>query len=112
MESLRSAWVAMALVMCLSMGGCSGSGMTAAELDQRISARVTVGMDPRRVLAVLDSMGIEHSEYEPKTRSVMAVVPDKRQFGRIVTRSLHIAFRFDSAGTLTSHSVSELFTGP
>lgn len=91
--------------------GCGGRRLTLAEVDQRVAGALPAGAGRARVLSILDSLKVEHSDFDEKTRMIVAVVPDSAKRG-IVTRSFHFTFVFDSTGKLVSHTVKELFTGP
>lgn len=90
---------------------CSRQKLTVQVVDSRVSSAVPVGTHSTRVLAVLDSLKIEHSALDPRTGTIAAMVPDTDRKG-IVTRSFHFTFVFDSTGSLVSHSVKEVLTGP
>jgi hypothetical protein len=85
--------------------------MTAEKLDAELKRSVPVGTDHARVGAILDSLKIEHSPYDQRTRAITAIV---RDVSRTATtrRSLQVNFTFDDAGRLVGHTVKEVFTGP
>jgi hypothetical protein len=97
-------------VLSLS-GGCGQKKLTVAEVDERVGNAVPAGTERARLLAVLDSPKMEHSDFDEKTRTIATSVPDNAKTG-IVTRGFHLTFNFDSAGKLVSHAIRELFTGP
>ena len=99
------------LLSVLSLGACGHQKMTVADLDKRISEAVPVGTEQTRVLEILDSLKLQHSAFDEKTRSIAAMVADSAKKG-VVTRSFHITLFFDSTGKLSSHTTKELFTGP
>jgi hypothetical protein len=107
-SALRS-WYS--LVWVLSLGACGPRKMTVSDVDTRMNEAVPVGTEQGRVLAILDSLRLEHSEFDEKSSTIAAMVPDTVKNG-VVTRSFHITFFFDPAGKLSSHTTKELFTGP
>lgn len=94
-----------------SLVGCNQKPLTVADVDQQVNTALRVGTERGRVVAVLDSLRFDHSDFDEKTRTIGAKVEDHRKRG-IVTHSFHITFVFDSAGKLVSHETKELFTGP
>lgn len=110
MRSIRT-MTSLALSLFLGASCNNRQKLTAETVDARVSSAMPVGTHSTRVLAVLDSLRIEHSALDPRTGTVAAMVPDTNQKG-VVTRSFHFTFVFDSTGSLVSHSVKEVFTGP
>jgi hypothetical protein len=109
---MRSIRTMTSLTLSLLLGAsCNRQKLTVEAVDARVSSAVPVGTHSTRVLAVLDSLQIEHSALDPHTGTVAAMVPDTDRKG-MVTRSFHFTFVFDSTGSLVSHSVKEIFTGP
>jgi hypothetical protein len=84
--------------------------LTVGDVELRVGTALPVGTDRARLVMVLDSLKVEHSDVDKKTRSIGARVWDP-QTG-IITSSFHITFAFDSTGKLVSHTTKELFTGP
>lgn len=99
------------LAAVFAVAGCTENRMTVGDIERRIGSAIPHGTHQSRVLAILDSLKLEHSEFSPTSRTIAATVPDSSKKG-IVTRSFHIIFSFDSAGALSSHTTRELFTGP
>jgi hypothetical protein len=95
----------------LSFVGCNQKPLTVADVDQQVNAALPVGTERARVLTVLDSLRLDHSDFDEKTRTIGAKMEDHRKKG-IVTHSFHITFVFDSTSKLVSHETKELFTGP
>jgi hypothetical protein len=93
------------------IGGCGRRRITLAEVDRRVTDAVPVGAGHARVLAILDSLEIDHGDFIKETRTIVATVRESPNSG-IVTRTYRFKFLFDSAGKLVSHTVETLFTGP
>lgn len=85
--------------------------LTVAAVDQQISEAIPNGTEHSRVRTILDSLRLEHSTFDEKSRTIAAMVPDDAKKG-IIRRTFHITFVFDSAGNLASHTVKEALTGP
>ena len=100
-----------AAMVVANVGGCVSKQLTVAAVDQQISDAVPSGTEYSRVLAILDSLRLEHSTFDAKSQTIAAMVPDNAKKG-IITRTFHITFVFDSAGKLASHTVKEALTGP
>jgi hypothetical protein len=100
-----------ALLWVLSFGSCAHKKVTAEQVERRISTAVPAGTERNRVLAILDSLKLEHSAFDEKTRTIAAMVPDSSKKA-MITRSFHITLVFDTAGRLSSHTIKEIFTGP
>jgi hypothetical protein len=115
--SRRRKWfVAVGIVLLALIAGLSWVGRrrvyrtvagTEAQLD---SAGLTRGVEARRVIAILDSLGAIHSELNADG-TIRARIG--RSFeDRLIHGDIHTQFRFDSAQRLVARSTREIFTGP
>ena len=100
-----------ATLIVLHLGACIPKKLTVAAVDQYISGAVPVGTEHSRVAVILDSLRLEHSAFDQKSRTIVARMPDDRK-RVIVKRTFLITFVFDAEGKLASHTAKEAFTGP
>lgn len=74
------------------------------------AAGVAPGIPAARLLAVLDSLEVEHSGLG--SDGLVGARMGRSFENGVVYGDIHATFRFDSAGHLTSQTVSEVLTGP
>jgi hypothetical protein len=96
--------------MCAALA-CGSKGLTAGQLDTEIGKAVAPGVDSQRVVSVLDSMKIEHSMYDPKTKQIVAIIRDVSRTTS-ARRAIQLVFVFDDQARLLSHTAKDVFTGP
>jgi hypothetical protein len=74
------------------------------------AAGVAPGIPTARLLAILDSLRVEHSAL---SSDWVVGARMGRSFEELMIHGdIHATFRFDSVGRLTSHTVREVLTGP
>jgi hypothetical protein len=105
----------LALLAALPLCGIAGwwaTRPTATEAKVKaLLERVTpIGTNADRVISVLDSIRVEHSDLSPKSRTIYA------NFGRPtrglwVSGSIYVEMHFDESGRLTARDVREILTG-
>jgi hypothetical protein len=96
---MRKSWLIVLLVL-----GCGGRRETAQELNTELNQAVPHLSDPGRVIAVLDSLQIQHTEFDPSTRAIRASVRDSAST-LLHRRTIQLAFVFDGQGRLRQRSI-------
>jgi hypothetical protein len=96
--------------LCLVLG-CGRKGTTARQANDRVSAVIPSGSDESQVVAVLDSMKIEHSAFQADSKTIMAIERDVSH-DAITRRAIQLEFTFDAQRKLVSHTATDVFTGP
>lgn len=97
---MKRFWVLVILAL-----GCGGRRETAGELNTELNQAVPHLSDPGRVIAVLDSLQIQHSKFDPSTRAIRATVPDSSST-LLHRRIISLAFVFDEQGRLRQRSIA------
>ena len=89
---------------------CGHEGMSAEKLDADLSTTLPIGVDQQRVVTALDSMRIEHSNFDPGTKTITGIV---RDVSRTATtrRAIQLVFIFDEQAKLRTHTAKDVFTG-
>jgi len=109
-------------------------GTTKEEIQRRLDEKLRKGVTPNEVLAVLNQLKVDHSDYlnrpvlDPdlvaqldqvnaggptylNTRRIQAIVRDvKRNFP--VSESIQLIFLFDEHDKLVKYELRSIFTGP
>jgi hypothetical protein len=106
-RSVRAASVFATLLLSL---GCGGSGLKVADVEGMLKERLPVGSSSQQVSAVLDSMKVEHSAYDPAKRDMLAMWRRTKR-SLFDEQSIQAQFQFDEGGRLVSYNVEELSTG-
>lgn len=106
-RSVRVTTMFVALLMSL---GCGGSGLRVADVEGMLKERIPVGSSTQHVGAVLDSMKVEHSPYDPAKRDMLAIWRRTKR-SLFDEQSIQAHLQFDEAGRLVSYNVKELSTG-
>jgi hypothetical protein len=96
--------------MCAALA-CGSKGLTAGQLDSEIGKAIAPCADTARVVSVLDSMKIQHSPSDAKTRQILAIVRDVSRTAS-TRRAIQLVFVFDDRARLLSHTAKDVFTGP
>ena len=92
------------------LGGCKRHGVSATEYESELSRVLPTGTSQVRVGELLDSLHIERSPYDARTRTMNAIV---RNVEKTLTtsRSLQIHLEFDEQGGLVRRRVTDVATG-
>jgi hypothetical protein len=98
---MRKTWP---LLLLLALG-CGGHRETAQQLNAELNQAVPHLADPGRVIAVLDSLQIQHSRYDPSTRAIRGTVRDSSST-LLHRRSIRVAFVFDEQGRLRQRTIA------
>jgi hypothetical protein len=96
---MRKAWPVVFLVLA-----CGGRRETAQELNTELNDAVPHLAYPGRVIAVLDSLQIPHSKYDPSTRAIKATVRDSSST-LMHRRLIQLTFVFDDRSRLRQRSI-------
>ena len=86
---MRSTWLLLLLVL-----GCGGRTETAEQLSAELNQSVPHLADPGRVIAVLDSLHIRHSSFDPSSHRIEGKM-----------RGVRIEFVFDEQGRLRQRTI-------
>ena len=74
------------------------------------AAGVAPGIPAARLLAILDSLKVDHSTLG--TGGIVGARMGRSFDDFMIHGDIHATFRFDSTGRLSSHAVREVLTGP
>lgn len=85
--------------------------MDTAQLLASINQSVPIGVGHERGIEALDSLGIEHSDFDPSRSHILAIARGVKK-GLITRTDIQLTFGFDSTGVLTSIRTEEVHTGP
>ena len=96
---MRTPWPLLLLAL-----GCGGPGETAGQLNTELNQAVPHLSDPGRVIAVLDSLHIDHSSYDPSTRMIKGHVRAASST-LLHPRSIRLEFLFDEQGRLRQRTI-------
>jgi len=96
---MKTSWPLLLLVLA-----CGGRGETAAHLNDELNQAVPHLADPGRVVAVLDSLHIAHSSFDPGSHRIEGKVRDSSST-LFHHRSIHLEFVFDGQGRLRQRSI-------
>lgn len=80
-------------------------------LKEDLQPKFVIGSEHSTVTAVLDSLQIEHSAYEPDEHRIDAIVRNTAYTFPIST-SLSIILTFDDDGRLERSEFKDVYTGP
>ncbi len=97
------------LVLITSTVACSGP-YDWSPTQQALDHSLPVGSSVARVSAVLDSLGFDHSQLDPKDSTIHGRKQEPRS--RMVFGTLQVVFQFDGEGRLMHDSSHVIFTGP
>jgi hypothetical protein len=78
--------------------------------EQALAHSLPVGSTVSRVNAVLDSLGFDHTQFDPMDSTIHARKQEPRE--RMVFSTLQVFFKFDGNGRLLKDSTHLVFTGP
>jgi hypothetical protein len=95
------------LLLALGCGGHAETappGETAGQLNDELNQAVPHLAPPGRVIAVLDSLHIEHSSYDASTRMIEGKVRAASST-LMHPRSIRLEFRFDEQGRLRQRTI-------
>jgi hypothetical protein len=84
--------------------GCSRRGETAQQVNDQLNQAVPHLADPGRVVAVLDSLHIEHSRFDPSSHRIEGKVRDSSST-LFHHRSIYLLFVFDEQGRLRQRTI-------
>ena len=101
--------LALSVSLCAALG-CGRTGMPREEVDGEVSRALPVGADSQRVVAVLDSMHIEHSSFDAHDRTITAMARDVSRT-LFVRTDVQFVFAFDEQGRLRAHTTKQVRTG-
>jgi hypothetical protein len=108
-RSMRMRSLYLALVLLGSIWLTSCSSIPIDRLKEEIEQECPVGSHYSKVIAFLDSRGIQHRPY-PKTcayiGTISATIPEAKRRG-LYTWSIHLSFDFDHDCRLTKYFLSE-----
>ena len=92
------------ILLCLLTLACFRSSTTEARIDALLRERIPIGTTHGRVVQVLDSLGIEHSHYDPDDRQLRAIW---RRTSRSLFEesSIRVLFYFDANGALAKYEL-------
>ncbi|HTD61128.1 MAG TPA: hypothetical protein VK679_10770 [Gemmatimonadaceae bacterium] len=96
---MKKTWPLLLLVL-----GCGGRGETAAHLSDELNQAVPHLANPGRVIAVLDSLHISHSSFDPGSHSINGKVRDSSSTF-FHHRSIRLEFVFDEQGRLRQRTI-------
>lgn len=101
------------VALCVAIGACHGRRVntTRDQVESRIRSSIPSGSDVAHALATLDSMGVEHSEYDPATRTVDGIIRRTAE-SFLVEDAVQMRFTFDENNRLARISFDEVATGP
>lgn len=109
MLSPRTAFLTVSLLLLVGLGSACPRRTTTAELDQQLRANLPVGTHHTRVVAVLDSLNVEHSGYRNDTGDVAAIW--RRTSVRLFDESaIQARFYFDVRGNVIRYVLEERIT--
>jgi hypothetical protein len=104
---------AVLVVLLVGAIGCDGGGLPVKQIARVFNERIPNGSSPERVIAVLDSLGVEHGSYDPRDQTVQAIVRESpRRSFTFVTGSMRTRFVFGSDRRLTDREIRVVYTGP
>jgi len=83
---------------------CGGRGETAQQVNDELNQAVPHLADPGRVIAVLDSLHIDHSSFDPGSHSIKGKVRDASST-LFRHRSIQLVFVFDEQGRLRQRTI-------
>lgn len=89
---------------------CS-STVTVTDTEIFLQQRLPEGTSSTEVLQVLDSLDVEHSEFEPIRRLITANFGKSGQTG-VVRGDVFVIFYFDDNRSLIRSDIREILTGP
>lgn len=95
----------------IGIRSCGGRTLSVADVDAMVVRFTPIGATPKQVTTTLDSLQIEHSDYDPHAHFLQAKVTDPHSKG-LVTHAFQVKFFFDTNNVLMSHATKEVFTGP
>lgn len=98
------------IALILLAGSLSCQDSDVAKVNRRIKSAFPLNSSYQRVITVLDSLKIEHSQYDPTAHTIKAIIRETSR-GAMVIESVQIVFVFDSLGNLQSHKIKQGFTG-
>jgi hypothetical protein len=96
----------------IALAACSGvvpRRTTLAQVDQLLARTVPAGTHYTRVLAVLDSLEVEHSPLQPAENAIYAVWR-RTAVGLFDDRSIEASFEFDESRRLIRYKLNEVIT--
>jgi hypothetical protein len=104
------------LAACLMVAACSGpeneaSMKSTTVMMQELETALPKQTPAQQVVDLLDSKGIEHSDYVASEQKINAIIRGK-QGSKLVSRSIRIDFTFNNDAKLEAIAVNEAFTGP
>jgi hypothetical protein len=109
MLSSRTAFLIFSLLLLVGLGSACSRRTTTADLDQLLRAHVPVGSHHTRVVAVLDSLNVEHSGY-PNDAGEMAAIWRRTSVRLLDESSIQARFYFDARGNLIRYVLEEQIT--
>jgi hypothetical protein len=83
--------------------------VTVQDVEEQLRIRTPVGAPAGQVLAVLDSMKVEHSD---ASRGLITANFGRSSENFLVYGEVFGTFRLNAQGRLASYKVEEFFTGP
>jgi hypothetical protein len=117
MKLRRRRWIIGIAVLCLVLLGAvswAGRRRVYRTVDDTKMLLVVAGISPGipapRLLAILDSLRVEHSELG--SDGVVGARMGRSFEDFMIHGDIHADFRFDSTGRLASQAVREVLTGP
>lgn len=101
-------------VVIIVLGAAAGLGMfkhrtSTAELDAVLRARIPIGTSSHRVEAFLDSVGVDHGEYLPTERVILATWR-RTSIGVVGETAIQARFFFDDKQRLIGYKLDEVNT--
>ena len=108
---LATAATILVLLMAAGCGIGRTRGTSVAEVDARIRALIPAGAHQTRVAAVLDSLRVERSAYDPRAHEMRAIWR-KTSVQPLTHSDIQARFVFDDQGALVLYDLKKSFTGP
>ena len=100
-------------VLCVGVIGGAAilfrTRMSVSQVQGILHERISVGSSHQQVIRVLDSLGVEHSTYNPERREILALW--RRSYRSLFQEgSIQARFVFGPKGDLVHYDVKELIT--
>jgi hypothetical protein len=107
----RIATILSAALVVATSTSCGKSEDQSLRIRASIERAVPLGRDPTRAIAILDSLRIDHAQYDRSARQIRAIARNVSH-NWIVRTDLQITMQFDSTGKLASRVFKPVYTGP
>jgi len=92
--------------------GCSSRPYDWSATKHALELSAPEGAPVSRALAVLDSLGFGHGQFDPRDSTITGTKREPNATRKIVFSSLMVVLNFNGAGRLTQRTAREVFTGP